>query len=125
VANATDCAPDDPARWRTVTKLFVDRDGDGYTVAEPGSIRAGEALPDPYRAAANGNDCDDADPARWRWLVLYPDKDGDGIGAPPRQITCSGATIPAGLSLAGWDEDDANAGVQGAAASDEPLLSAW
>jgi hypothetical protein len=26
--------------------------------------------------------------------VLYPDQDGDGVGASPRQVLCIGAAIP-------------------------------
>jgi hypothetical protein len=40
--------------------------------------------------------------------VLYPDQDGDGVGASPRQIRCIGAALPAGLTLGGYDDDDAD-----------------
>jgi hypothetical protein len=107
VAAGTDCAPDDAGRWRQLAYAYVDRDGDGFTAREQGTTECiGATLPDPYRATASGNDCDDADTALYRWVVLYPDLDGDGIGAPPRDIQCLGATIPDGLSLFGWDEND-------------------
>jgi hypothetical protein len=44
--------------------------------------------------------------------VVYPDRDGDGVGAPPRQISCLGEPIPPGFSTAGWDDDDGDPGVQ-------------
>ena len=39
-------------------------------------------------------------------MVLYPDQDGDGIGAPPRTIQCLGDALPGGFSIFGWDQDD-------------------
>jgi hypothetical protein len=60
VAETGDCAFEDATRWRTATNLLVDRDGDGFTVPEAGSICIGNQLPRPYVSAANGNDCDDA-----------------------------------------------------------------
>ena len=59
----------------------------------------------PFRAAANGNDCDDTVPALTHLAVLYPDQDGDGVGSPPRQILCIGATAPAGFARGGYDDD--------------------
>jgi hypothetical protein len=109
-ASGTDCAPDDPSRWQTLAYAGVDADGDGYTVGPAGKICTGATLPDPYRATAHGNDCDDQDPARWAWTVLYPDRDGDGVGAPPREVQCLGSAIPPGYSIFGWDTDDANPG---------------
>jgi hypothetical protein len=107
-AQGTDCAPDDPSRWQTLAYAAVDRDGDGATAREVGTVCVGAALPAPYRATASGNDCDDADPTRWRWVVLYPDRDGDGIGAPPRDVQCLGSAIPTGWSIFGYDPDDTN-----------------
>ena len=109
-ATGTDCAPDDPSRWQTLSYAGVDADGDGYTVGPAGKVCAGATLPDPYRAAAHGNDCDDQDVARWAWTVLYPDRDGDGVGAPPREVQCLGSTIPPGYSIFGWDTDDTDPG---------------
>lgn len=109
-ANATDCAPDDASRWQVVPYAGVDRDGDGFTVREPGTACVGSpaVLPEPARAVLVGNDCDEADANLWRWVVLYPDADGDGVGAPPRVVQCLGATLPPGYSLYGWDVDDSN-----------------
>ena len=89
----------------------MDRDGDGATVAEQGTICAGAQLPPPYFAIANGTDCDDANAALTQWNILYPDNDGDGAGALPLQISCGTAATPPGYSRYGDDEDDSNAQV--------------
>jgi hypothetical protein len=107
---STDCAPDDRTRWRSVSYLGVDSDADGYTVRQAGALCLGdEALPDPYRTTLAGADCNDADATLWRYVVLYPDKDGDGIGTTPRiGATCIGAAIPEGTSIFGFDPDDSD-----------------
>jgi len=108
VAAAGDCAADDASRWQVLSYAWVDRDGDAVTAMEAGQVCAGRFLPEPYRPAAAGLDCDDARADRWRWTVLYPDRDGDGAGAPPREITCLGFAMPPGFSLGGGDPDDAD-----------------
>ncbi|WP_242345095.1 hypothetical protein [Anaeromyxobacter terrae] len=121
VATGTDCAAADETRWQMLAYAGLDEDGDGFTTRIAGSLCAGAALPDPYRAKVAGNDCDDSDTALWRWTVLYPDADGDGIGTPPREILCLGEAIPAGYSLEGWDAYPADPGVQ--AAEEDPLAA--
>lgn len=116
-ALGTDCAPGDRTVWRRVD--LVDRDGDGATATAAASICAGAVLPDPYRASASGNDCDDGNAAVSSWTVLYPDQDGDGVGARPRSVTCIGDAVPAGWSRLGYDADDADAGVIGAISDEE------
>jgi hypothetical protein len=106
VATGTDCAPADATRWQMLAYAGRDEDGDGWTTRAAGTLCSGAALPPTYAATASGNDCDDHDVSRWRWVVLYPDGDGDGVGAPPRTIPCLGATLPAGFSVYGWDPDD-------------------
>lgn len=108
----SDCAPNDPARWRMLPYAYVDRDGDGATIAEAGSVCAGASLPPPYFATAHGNDCDDGNASLTHWDIVYPDADGDGAGALPLVIQCSGAGgIAPGYSRYGDDEDDTNASV--------------
>ena len=102
----TDCAPRDPGAWLGIEDPPADRDGDGFTVREPGALCVGSTVPEPYRAVERGNDCDDADPARFRWVAAYRDEDGDGVGARPRSVLCAGSSFPAGFSNAGYDMDD-------------------
>lgn len=102
----TDCAPGDPSKWRTVTDLSIDGDGDGFTVRTPGTLCLGDTFPAPYRATARGDDCDDADRDLFRWVVVYRDQDGDGVGARPRSISCLGVSLPDGFSVTGFDADD-------------------
>lgn len=117
VASGGDCAPSDPAAWRTVD--LVDADGDGRT-AKGAPLCVGATSPEPYRDAATGNDCDDGNGDLFQWVVAYPDQDGDGIGAPPRSILCVGAALPAGWARAGYDADDRDPSV-GRAFTDEDL----
>jgi hypothetical protein len=37
--------------------------------------------------------------------------DCDAAGAPPRQVTCIGSALPAGLVRGGYDDDDADPAV--------------
>ncbi|QSQ13011.1 hypothetical protein [Myxococcus landrumensis] len=125
-AVGTDCAADDATRWQQLAYAHVDRDVDGATTPEKGSVCAGATLPTPYFTQASGNDCDEADPARTRWVVLYPDHDGDGVGAEPRQVSCLGASIPSGWSVYGYDTNDNDPGTTADEESDlelELLLS--
>jgi hypothetical protein len=107
----TDCDDGNAARWALLTYKGIDADEDGVTVSANGQLCTDGTLPPPYKAAASGNDCDDTDPALTHNAVLYPDQDGDGIGAPPRQILCLGNVSPAGLSHGGYDDDDGDPAV--------------
>ncbi|MCP3059722.1 hypothetical protein LXT21_13125 [Myxococcus sp. K38C18041901] len=102
----SDCADDDASRWVSHAYQHVDRDEDGFTTPESGTLCAAATLPAPYFIKATGNDCDDADAALIRWAVLYPDNDGDGVGTEPRRILCIGTTVPPGLSIFGDDTND-------------------
>ncbi len=117
VASGGDCAPTDPAAWRTLD--LVDADGDGRT-AKGAPLCVGATAPEPYREVAAGNDCDDRNSDLFQWVVAYPDQDGDGIGAPPRSILCVGVALPAGWARAGYDADDRDPSV-GRAFTDEDL----
>ncbi len=37
---------------------------------------------------------------------MYEDGDADGVGAGARSVLCTGAGIPDGLSIRGYDSDD-------------------
>ncbi|MCP3104378.1 hypothetical protein LZ198_36495 [Myxococcus sp. K15C18031901] len=102
----TDCAEEDATRWRVHTYFHVDRDGDGATTPERGQLCAQETLLAPYFTSATGADCDDTDASLTHWDVLYPDQDGDGVGAEPRRVMCIGGALPPGLSQRGDDSDD-------------------
>jgi hypothetical protein len=112
VAEGGDCAPTDGAAWRLASYGFVDRDRDDRTIAEAGQVCTGSALPPPYETAASGNDCDDDDPSLLGWAVLYDDGDRDGVGAGPRSVSCTGATLPADQSIFGDDADDQDPVIQ-------------
>ena len=124
-AEGADCAPVDATRWRAIVNPPADRDGDGFTARESVTLCVGSTLPEPYRAADRGLDCDDVDPALYRWVTLYRDQDGDGVGARPRTApwTCIGASVPAGLSVLGYDVDDSNPAVTTDAADDDDVLA--
>jgi hypothetical protein len=105
----TDCAPTDAASWQRLSYKYVDADGDGRTVPSTGDVCTGAKLPASYANTATGNDCDDSNPALYLWRVLYPDRDGDGVGAPPRVVMClDDGPVPPGHSIYGFDPDDSN-----------------
>jgi hypothetical protein len=106
--HGNDCDDGNPAIWATLAFTAIDEDGDGATVPASGQLCTDGTLPPPFHATPSGNDCDDHDPALTHFAVLYPDGDHDGVGAPPRQVLCLGATAPDGLVSRGYDEDDAN-----------------
>ncbi|AKJ08307.1 Cell well associated RhsD protein [Archangium gephyra] len=112
-SKGTDCAPTDASRWQSLSFQYVDADGDGRTVPASGALCTGSTLPAPYATKATGNDCDDANPALFLWRVLYPDKDGDGVGVPPRVVLClDDGPVPPGYSIYGFDPDDSTPGVK-------------
>ena len=58
-ANNTDCAPEDPTKWRTGT-FFTDADNDGYNNGFPStSVCYGATTPSGFVAVNNGVDCND------------------------------------------------------------------
>jgi hypothetical protein len=102
----TDCDDGDAARWALLTYHAIDADDDGATVPATGQLCTNGTLPPPFRATASGNDCNDNDPTLTHLAVLYPDQDGDGVGAPPRVLECIGTTVPEGFARGGYDDDD-------------------
>ncbi|HEX8434884.1 hypothetical protein [Archangium sp.] len=112
-SQGTDCAPGDALTWQLLAYQHVDADRDGSTTPASGSVCTGAPLPPPYAASASGNDCDDADPGLHLWRVLYPDRDGDGVGAPPRAVLCLASEAPPpGSSVYGFDPNDSNPDVK-------------
>jgi hypothetical protein len=101
-----DCDDTSAAVWALLAYSYVDMDHDGATIESHGARCTAGALDPPYFAAATGNDCDDSSELLTRWVVLYPDHDGDGVGAPPREVQCLGATLPDQMSARGYDDDD-------------------
>ncbi|HEY0477103.1 MAG TPA: hypothetical protein VGD37_06245, partial [Kofleriaceae bacterium] len=104
-----DCAPADPARWTNLPYSFRDADGDGAAVAQVGTVCSGAGLPPGYLVSAPGDrplDCDDANPAVSIALTIFADVDGDGFGAGPAQLACTGGTPPPGFTTSGTDCDD-------------------
>jgi hypothetical protein len=106
VPHGNDCNDSNAAVWAELTYRAVDRDHDGFTVPETGMQCTNGTLPPPFFDTAHGNDCNDDDPALFRFAVLYHDGDGDGVGAPPRNILCLGPADPGGFVPGGYDEDD-------------------
>jgi hypothetical protein len=103
-AKGGDCAPGDGTRWQVLAYAGVDADRDGHSVAQAGTLCAGAALPEPYRATASGeDDCDDGDGTRWRRVSAWVDEDDDGVGAGPRLELCVGAQLPAKRVETGGD----------------------
>jgi hypothetical protein len=120
----TDCAPTDVSSWQRLPYKYADADGDGRTVPSTGDVCTGATLPASYATTATtatGNDCDDSNPALYLWRVLYPDRDGDGVGTPPRMVMClDDGPVPPGYSIYGFDPDDSNPAT--AWPSEEPEL---
>jgi hypothetical protein len=111
-AGEADCDDADAAKWRTLTFLAEDADGDGYTVNTSGEFCGQQTLPARLRTVTSSqysSDCDDGDPNKWRRMGIYRDRDGDGSGSGPASHECIGRTPPAGYALPGDDPlDDPN-----------------
>ena len=100
----SDCAADDPARWRLWSYAFRDADGDAYTIAQAGAVCAGGTRPPGYRTDAGaGPGCEDGDAAVFLALTGHVDADGDGHGAGEASTYCTGGTLPGGVVAAGGD----------------------
>ena len=58
VPDASDCAPNDATKWQSAN-VYIDADGDGFTVGAMQSICYGATLPAGYSLTSAGTDCDD------------------------------------------------------------------
>ncbi|HET9598336.1 MAG TPA: hypothetical protein VFP65_22300 [Anaeromyxobacteraceae bacterium] len=102
-ATAGDCAPGDPTRWQLLPYAFRDRDADGFTVPETGTVCSGATLPPGYLDVPSGLDCDDFDPGRFASIIGYLDGDGDGVGDGAPVTLCTAGALPAPYVASGGD----------------------
>lgn len=127
IPDAQDCAPDDPTRWQMLSYQSSDADSDGHFANSSGQVCSGSSLPANYSVAQATDpamlDCDDNNSSVWRLVTVYADKDGDGVGAGPGQVSCIGKAAPAGFSLLGYDPVDDPSNPNSAAVSDLDLPS--
>jgi hypothetical protein len=98
VANAQDCASNDPTRWQNLNFQSVDIDTDGHRVNSDGQLCVGSSLPSTHFAMpASALDCDDNDASTWQMLPYGArDADGDGLYVAASGQLCAGAGLPAG-----------------------------
>jgi hypothetical protein len=99
----TDCDPNDHLSWQLLAYAYRDQDNDTFTVRESGELCVGPRLPSGYTTVPKGDDCDDLAPNVYQLVSLYPDTDGDGVGAGTSSGMCIGATPPAGHASNGTD----------------------
>lgn len=105
-AQGGDCAEGDGQRWQWLSYAYVDRDYDGYSVYEPGSLCGGFGLPSPYSTGPGwrGNgDCDDADVSTHAVVYGYADSDTDGVAGGALQTLCTAGSLPQGYFASGGD----------------------
>jgi hypothetical protein len=124
-AASADCDDANPTRWQLLTYAAVDADSDGFSVAKAGQVCSGTTLPKGYSASPpdiRTTDCDDSNPSVWRLVMIFADKDGDGVGAGSGVVKCVGSTAPAGYSFLGYDplDDPANPSSAGISTLDLP-----
>ena len=104
VLTSGDCAPGDTRYWQQLPFTHRDADGDGFAVAQEGTVCSGEHLPAGYDTVSDLADCDDHNAKRTvgveRWLD--PDGDGYGDGAPVLRCVGPGETPP-GETFQGGD----------------------
>lgn len=103
VADAQDCAPNDPLASRLLSFQSEDADSDSHFVNATGQVCAGSTLPSRYAAGpiAGNPDCDDANATRWQLLPFVArDADTDGHQVAGSGQVCSGANLPAGYFAA-------------------------
>jgi len=101
-----DCDDADRYRLQLLSYYYVDRDGDGHTPWEYGTICAGTYLPSPYLSSPGGRgtaDCDDADAAVWLAMSGYVDADEDGAGEGATVALCTTGSLPSGYLASAGD----------------------
>jgi hypothetical protein len=97
---AGDCDDGNGAIFQLLAFTHRDGDGDGYFVAEAGTVCSGAALPAGHLATDPGTapDCAPADPLAFALHTAYVDTDGDTFGVEPAIQLCAGAALPAGFA---------------------------
>jgi hypothetical protein len=129
-----DCDDNDATKWQSAL-LYVDADGDGYTVGSAISVCYGKNIPSGYSATSLGSDCDDNNPAVHPGAVevcgngiddncngsidegcivtytYYSDGDKDGYGRSNSSITSNNPMPPKGYAILAGDCDDKKASV--------------
>ncbi|HSD22505.1 MAG TPA: hypothetical protein VLC54_20815 [Anaeromyxobacter sp.] len=106
VANGGDCDDADGQRWQWLSYTYVDRDYDGYTANEYGTVCSGSGLAWPMSSSPGwrGNgDCDDANSLLHSTLYGYADADADGVGGGALLTLCTSGKLPAGYLATGGD----------------------
>ena len=98
LADAQDCAPNDPTRWQSLAFQSIDSDLDGHRVSSAGQLCSGATLPATHFATAvlpADADCDDANAASWQMRSYFGrDADSDGFAVPQTGQLCTGAALP-------------------------------
>ncbi|RKG98924.1 hypothetical protein [Corallococcus carmarthensis] len=103
VLTSGDCAPGDTRLWQRLSFTHRDEDGDGFVVAQPGTLCSGEHLPTGYGTESGPADCDDHDAKRTAMVERWLDPDGDsyGGGAPVLRCAAPGEHVPGETILSG------------------------
>jgi hypothetical protein len=104
-----DCDDNDISVF-TAVFLYVDADGDGYTIGSSINSCIGSSIPSGYSTSSLGADCNDSNFGVNRQVTLYADADGDGYSVGAAASTCIGAAVPSGYSstTSGSDCNDAD-----------------
>jgi hypothetical protein len=98
-----DCDDSNPDVWQNLAYSFRDADGDGYTVAQAGTVCSGASLPKGYSRVAGAPDCDDTDPAAFTTVTGFLDIDGDGFGDGMAMTFCTSGNLPLNYAATGGD----------------------